>query len=685
MVVAVVALLAGGTVVVVHRIDTPPPPVSVDPSLTSLTSLTAAAEPDPALPWPAMGEAAVSIPAVGYSADSGPEHPVPVASMTKVMTAYLILRDHPLALGAPGPNITITTGDADNYGTDTVSDQSSIDIDPGEVMTESQLLAGMLVHSANDFAYTLAVWDAGSLPAFVAEMNAEAATLGMTQTHYVDASGFTPGSVSTPDDLLKVTALAMDNPVFAKDVTMPSITLPVAGTISTYTPLLPGSVTGVPGVVGVKSGYTTHAGGGDILAYQSSVDGKPFVTLAAVSSQQGPNVLIASGHRRARPRPGGRERGAGHPGRGGRPAGGHRVDPRAHNRRRHLGRRLTPHVAGDQDRRARRGDPPAARRGRGADPGRRRAVHGRPAAGGGPGPHDRKASRPHAGPALILTPCWPGPRDRPPTSVRGSTPSRLAVDRYVEVEVEPASKLIVRSEGEGAGLSDDAGHLAARVAMDVSRPRPPGHDGAVPDPDRPGPRVVGRVGGRSRGGRRARATRWRWRRTSTGTRRTRRRAWWAAWWRRPRSEGPSGWPSSPSIPPSSSSWSSPTAPSLRPRPARCSPRRSTARDASFNLGRMGLLVAGLADHRLLVREATEDRLHQDYRSPLFPEAPMLLAGLLEGGALAVCWSGAGPSLLGIFDGPNGARQVAMAARHTLKETGVSRIGPRAPRRTAPGW
>ncbi len=290
---AVIALLAAGSVVVVRRIDTPPPPVSVDPSLTSLT---AASEADPALPWPAMGQAAVSIPAVGYTADSGPEHPVAVASMTKVMTAFLILRDHPLAVGAPGPNITITTGDAANYGTDTVSDQSSIDINPGEVMTESQLLAGMLVHSANDFAYTLAVWDAGSLPAFVAEMNAEAAALGMTQTHYVDASGFTPGSVSTPDDLLKVTALAMDNPAFAKDVTMPSVTLPVAGTISTYTPLLPGSVTGVPGVVGVKSGFTTDAGGGDILAYESSVDGKPFVTLAAVSSQQGPNVLVASGH-----------------------------------------------------------------------------------------------------------------------------------------------------------------------------------------------------------------------------------------------------------------------------------------------------------------------------------------------------------------------------------------------------
>ena len=73
-------------------------------------------------------------------------------------------------------------------------------------------------------------------------------------------------------------------------------------------------------------------------------------------------------------------------------------------------------------------------------------------------------------------------------------------------------------------------------------------------------------------------------------------------------------------------------------------------DAAFNLGRLGLLIAGLADRRLLVRQATEDRLHQAQRAPLFPEAAELLDGLVEAGALASCWSGAGPSLLAVCDG-----------------------------------
>jgi homoserine kinase len=70
-------------------------------------------------------------------------------------------------------------------------------------------------------------------------------------------------------------------------------------------------------------------------------------------------------------------------------------------------------------------------------------------------------------------------------------------------------------------------------------------------------------------------------------------------------------------------------------------------DATFNLGRMGLLLAGLAEPGLLTPAATGDRIHQDARTALFPEAPALLAALLQAGALASCWSGAGPSLLGI--------------------------------------
>ncbi|MHB1444557.1 MAG: homoserine kinase [Acidimicrobiales bacterium] len=70
-------------------------------------------------------------------------------------------------------------------------------------------------------------------------------------------------------------------------------------------------------------------------------------------------------------------------------------------------------------------------------------------------------------------------------------------------------------------------------------------------------------------------------------------------------------------------------------------------DARFNLGRLPLLLAGLADHRRLRPEAAEDRLHQPYRETLFPEAAPLMAGLLASGAVVACWSGAGPTILAV--------------------------------------
>ncbi|MGH8988431.1 MAG: homoserine kinase, partial [Acidimicrobiales bacterium] len=93
-------------------------------------------------------------------------------------------------------------------------------------------------------------------------------------------------------------------------------------------------------------------------------------------------------------------------------------------------------------------------------------------------------------------------------------------------------------------------------------------------------------------------------------------------------------------------------------------------DAVFNLGRLALLIEGLGDRRRLSPQATGDRLHQGPRTPLFPEAPELLGALERGGARAACWSGAGPTLLGICDGRD-ARRVADAGRGALAGTGLA--------------
>jgi len=283
----VVVAVAGAGAFVGVRLSAPPSPPEVTPVLAG--SVTVPATPV-SLPWPASGQAAVTIPALGVAQSSGPEQPVSVASMTKLMTAYVVLHDHPLTLDEQGPPVTVSAADLNDYDVDAVQNNSSALVAAGEQLSEAQLLGGLLVHSADNYADMLAEWDAGSIPAFVAKMNAAAAQLGMTQTHFADASGVSPQSMSTASDILKVAAADMQNPVVVADVRMPAVTLPVAGTIKTYTPLV-----GLMGVIGVKSGYSTAAGGCDVLGVVRQVHGTSVLLLAAVTGQTGQEVLAQAG------------------------------------------------------------------------------------------------------------------------------------------------------------------------------------------------------------------------------------------------------------------------------------------------------------------------------------------------------------------------------------------------------
>lgn len=241
----------------------------------------------PSLPWPAKGQGAITIPALGYSEQSGPEAPVPIASLTKMTNALVILRDHPIPAGSSGPSITVTAADVAEYDTELHNDQSTVAIRVGEMLTERQMLEALLTQSANDIAYSLAVWDAGALPPFVAKMNALATSLGATSTHYVDASGYDPQSVSTAADCLRIAAAAMQDPTFAQVVGLTSITLPVVGT-------LPNIVTeiGKNNVVGIKSGYTSAAGGCMVLAADRVVQGRTVLVLVAVLGQPTPPPTV---------------------------------------------------------------------------------------------------------------------------------------------------------------------------------------------------------------------------------------------------------------------------------------------------------------------------------------------------------------------------------------------------------
>jgi D-alanyl-D-alanine carboxypeptidase (penicillin-binding protein 5/6) len=241
----------------------------------------------PSTVWPAHGQAAVQI---GQSqAQAGPnQHAAAIASVAKVMTAYLVLRDHPLRLGEDGPTITLT--DADVADTDRRRGQreSVVSIVAGEQLTERQALQALLLPSANNIAAVLARWDAGSSDRFVAWMNATARSLNMTHTRYTDPSGYDDATVSTAADQVRIVDRAMRLPAFASIVATPSATLPVAGTVNNTNTLL-----GQNGFVGVKTGSTAAAGGCFAFRAIRWIDGKPTTITGVVLGQPGHDRIAA--------------------------------------------------------------------------------------------------------------------------------------------------------------------------------------------------------------------------------------------------------------------------------------------------------------------------------------------------------------------------------------------------------
>jgi D-alanyl-D-alanine carboxypeptidase (penicillin-binding protein 5/6) len=241
--------------------------------------------------WPPRGQAALVL-GNGRPAASPHEQPVAIASLAKVMTAYLTLERYPLSGAQDGFTITVTEEQAQAEAQDAAQDQSVVAVQAGEQLTERQLLEALLIPSGNNIARILAAQVAGSETGFVAEMNAEARALGMDHTIYTDPSGFDPSTVSTAADQLRVFQRATRFPVFRQLVSMASVTLPVAGTVTNYNPLIAEGYAG-------KTGSDPAAGGCLAFFTHVTVGGHGLTAVGVVMGQgQGSDtsvILAAAG------------------------------------------------------------------------------------------------------------------------------------------------------------------------------------------------------------------------------------------------------------------------------------------------------------------------------------------------------------------------------------------------------
>jgi len=205
---------------------------------------------------PGFGESAIAADGFGTLATDGPQDQVPIASITKTITALVILDAKPLSDAAdPGPTLTFTQADVQILRETQAEFGSFGELPDSMQLSEKDSLTMMLMASANNYAVSLATWAYGSVDAYLAAANAWLAKEGLTGTVVDDTSGISSGSRSTPADMLTIGSLVMNNASLAEIVGTQSTEIPGVGSIDSTNALL-----GDSGVNGIKTGTTVDAG-----------------------------------------------------------------------------------------------------------------------------------------------------------------------------------------------------------------------------------------------------------------------------------------------------------------------------------------------------------------------------------------------------------------------------------------
>lgn len=248
--VVVLALVISGVFYVNSALGAPVP------TATKTVAQPAAIVADaPKILTPEFGEWAVG--AVGFDTlmtQSASQEPMAIASLTKIVTALVVLQAKPIPTGEEGPAIEYTQADVDLYWRTVAEGGSVAPVAAGSSLTERQSLVAMLLASGNNYATSMAEWAYGSIDAYVTAANTWLAEHGLESIHLVDASGMSDDNVGSPRDLVALGEIALSDPVISDIVATKSAELPVIGIVENSNKML-----GTHGVDGIKTGTTDDA------------------------------------------------------------------------------------------------------------------------------------------------------------------------------------------------------------------------------------------------------------------------------------------------------------------------------------------------------------------------------------------------------------------------------------------
>lgn len=214
---------------------------------------------------PGIGASAVSVTGAedfegtvgtdGILASSGGNAPRPIASITKLVTALVVLEAKPLGAKDAGPTIRFSKANADLYDRYYVMNATVQPMKTGSTLSERSALEMMLVVSATNYADAVSTWAFGSAAGFRSATKAWLAAKGLTGTTIVEPTGIDARNTSTPSDLIAIGKLALANPTLAEIVRKPNLDVPGFNALPNTNELL-----GIDGVTGIKTGTLEEAG-----------------------------------------------------------------------------------------------------------------------------------------------------------------------------------------------------------------------------------------------------------------------------------------------------------------------------------------------------------------------------------------------------------------------------------------
>jgi D-alanyl-D-alanine carboxypeptidase (penicillin-binding protein 5/6) len=239
------------------------------------SALLAGSQAPAPIPIPSRGSFALSTSVPGESASHAADVVRPIGSVAKAMTALVVLHTLPLTPGASGPSRTMGAADVALYRQAVAEGGSNLRVQAGEVLSERDLLLALLLPSADNIAESLAVWAAGNRSAFIANLNATAAAMGMHSTHFADPSGISSKTESTASDLVLLAKAVIANPTLAELVSVQQVRLPDGIVLHNLDILLGKNSTWL----GIKTGWTGAAGGCLLFAARESFGTPTTVSL----------------------------------------------------------------------------------------------------------------------------------------------------------------------------------------------------------------------------------------------------------------------------------------------------------------------------------------------------------------------------------------------------------------------